>query len=239
MLLILATACSPNDAAPDGAPQKGYATGRVTDTNGKPMPGVKVVIDNTMFYNSYAVGTTNEQGFYKIQLPPTGTFLATATLTRTYNGKQYTLDLHPDKYEEFSIDGAVTNFEWKLSGRRHLDSQGYYGATISVNKDVMSQIYDSENIEFTLVPVGKLIDGSDGKTLKLRHGQPHTNDYGNLVDIPLGRYTMTAEYVRGGVRHPLMLVKHFSNDNYQSTLQVDFEPDNIWGPNSAFIRYLE
>src|SRR4051812_40075237 len=193
-LLMLTAACK-KEPDPYTEFAQGYATGTVTDQLGNPIAGAQVVIDNTMIYNSNAVGITDEKGFYRIQLPLVGTFHASANIKRTYNGKQYTLDLDPDNYDEFSIDGAIRNFKWKMNGPKPIEAQGYYGVTIGVNKAVDSQLYDDYKIEFTLVPIGKLIDGTDGQTLTLKTGQPYSKEYGYLVDIPLGRYRMTAVYV--------------------------------------------
>ncbi|SKB60957.1 carboxypeptidase-like regulatory domain-containing protein [Dyadobacter psychrophilus] len=241
IFVLLAVACTETDGpSPDGsAPEEGYTTGKVINTDGSPMPGVKVVVDNTMIYASYSIGTSDEKGNYKIQLPKVGTFMASAHITRKYNGREYELDLDPDVYEEFSINGAVRNFQWKLTGKRPVEAQGYYGVTIEVNKAIMSSIYDSENIEFTLVPVGDLIDGSKGKTLKMKHGEPFTSDYGKLVDIPLGRYKMTAYYNGEAGKGPLKLRKHFSEDEYEDEIIIDFEPQTMWGDNIAFVSYSE
>jgi hypothetical protein len=239
LTLLLFTAACKKDPDPITESTRGYATGKVTDSKGNPIAGAQVVIDNTMISNSSAVGITDEKGLYKIQLPLVGTFHASANLKRTYNGQQYTLDLDPDNYDEFSIDGAIRNFQWKMTGPKPIEEQGYYGVTIGVNKALESQLYDDYKIEFTLVPMGKLIDGSEGKTLTLKTGQPYTKEYGYLVDIPLGRYRMTAVYVDGSTRIPLKLRKHFSDDPYTPDLQIDFEPQNIWGNNSAFISYRE
>nr|WP_295927072.1 carboxypeptidase-like regulatory domain-containing protein [uncultured Dyadobacter sp.] len=236
----LAAACSSDDdpGTKEPGPKEGYATGKVTAADGSPIRGVEVVIDNTMIHASYSIGNSDEQGNYEIQLPKVGTFMASAQLVRQYNGKRYELDLDPNVYEAFSIDGAVRNFQWKMTGDRP-EGEGYYGATIGINKSVMSAIYDSENIEFTLIPVGALIDGSKGSTLKMKHGKPYSKDYGNLVDIPLGRYEMTAFYNGENGKMPLKLRNHFSEDEFENTLVIDFEPSTMWGSNAAFISYTE
>ena len=237
-VLFLTISCSKESSTGIG-PKEGYATGKVTNADGSALKGVSVVIDNTMIYNSYALGTSDEKGNYSIQLPKVGTFMASARINKTYNGKQYEMDLDPDVYEEFSIDGAVRNFQWKMTGKRPTDLEGYYGASIEVNKSVLSQVYDSENIEFTLIPEGNLIDGTKGKILKVKHGAPHTTDYGRIVDIPLGRYVMSAMYTGESGKFPLKLRNHFSEDEYVSSLVINFEPSTIWGKNIALISYLE
>ncbi|RYZ88622.1 MAG: carboxypeptidase regulatory-like domain-containing protein, partial [Proteobacteria bacterium] len=235
-LLVLLSCSKKGGENGNDTPEKGFATGKVTNTDGTPFAGVKIVVDNTMIYNSYVATTSDAKGLYKVKLPSVGTFLATAYIEKTYNGKKYKLDFHPDNIDEFSIDGAVRNFSYKLTGERP-DGLGYYGGTINIDKDIMSEIYDSENIEFTLVPVGTLIDGSTGATLKLKHGAPSTETYGKLVDVPIGRYNVTAEYISGGIRKALQLKNRVSDGPYTNKLQIDFEPEIIWGFNIAAIGY--
>lgn len=241
LCLLVTIGCDKEGPGPDDTQaEQGYAQGKVVDTQGKPLQGVEVVIDNTMIYNSSLVVFTDANGFYKVKLPKVGTFSASASIQRNLNNKRYTLALHPDNPEEFSIDGAVRNFEWKLTGARGSEAQGRYGATVSLNKYVLSQVYDSENIEFTLVPKGTLIDGSVGKTLVMRPGQPHTQEYDYLTDIPLGRYEMTANYKGTGSPVPLRLGKQFDDESaFRTILQLDFEPETMWGDNLAIIQYSE
>lgn len=239
-LFILLISCSKKnqDSGGNNEPQKGYASGKITHADGSPMPGVTVIVDNTMFYNTYVAAVSNEKGIYKVKLPSTGTYHATADIKKTYNGKEYTLRLHPDNDNVFSSDGAVRNFTYKLTGA-YPDGLGYYGGTVIVDKDVMSEIYDTENVELTLTPVGKLIDGSQGQTLKLKPGQPRTDNYGKLVDVPIGRYNISAVHVSGSVRKPLKLQNRVTNGPFESTLQIDFEPSIIWGDNIAALGYKE
>jgi len=241
LFLLMAVACENENPGPDNLEEElGYALGKVVDTQGKPLQGVEVVIENTMIYNSSLVVFTDANGLYKVRLPKVGTFAASATIKRKLNGKTYTLSLHPDNSDEFSIDGAVRNFEWKLTGARGSEAQGKYGATVSLNKYVLSQLYDSENIEFTLVPKGALIDGSTGKTLVVSPGEPYTEEYDFLTDIPLGRYEMTAVYKGNGQSIPLKLGKQFDEESvFRTVLQLDFEPQTMWGNNLAIIQYTE
>ena len=237
---FLFISCETKEPMPDNADkQEGFATGKVVDTNGTPLKGIRVIVRNTMIYATYVIGVTDDNGNYKVELPTFGTFMASAQIVRNYNGKEYTLDLDPDVYEEFSVNGAVRNFTWKITGRRPVEAQGFYGSTIEINKDVMSAVYDSENIEFNLVPVGKLIDGSEGKTLQLKHGEAYSETYGKLVDVPLGRYTVTAMYDGETGRFPLKLRKHFSKDAYADSMTLDFENETMWGNNIAFLSYKE
>jgi hypothetical protein len=241
LYLLMAVACDKSDPGPDSVKtEHGYAQGKVVDTQGKPLQGAEVVIENTMIYHSSLVVFTDANGIYKVRLPAVGTFSASASIKRRLNDKTYTLALHPDNPDEFNIDGSVRNFTWKLTGARGSEAQGRYGATVSINKYVMSQIYDTENIEFTLVPKGPAIDGSVGKTLVLRSGQPNTQEHGYLTDIPLGRYDITGVYKGNGQNIPIKLGNQFDSENeFRAVLQLDFEPQTMWGDNLAIIQYSE
>jgi hypothetical protein len=139
-----------------------------------------------------------------------------------------------------SNEGGVVNFEWKLTGKKPEDMAGYFGASVSVNGAIGSEIYDPENIIFTLEPVGDLIDGTDGKTLTMRTGEPYSAEYGSLVDIPLGRYIMTASYEKDGETIPLKLRNLFDASSvYSTSFQLNFEPETVAGDNMAIIEYLE
>jgi hypothetical protein len=240
--LALTTACSDDDEASEDTvnPREGYITGKVVDTQGNPIAGAEVVIDNTMFYNNNIIVQTNAGGIYEAALPTVGTYAVSASIQRTLNDKTYTLDLASDMTDVLSNEGGVVNFEWRLTGKKQEDMTGYFGASVSVNGAIGSEIYDPENIIFTLEPVGELIDGSEGKTLTMRTGEPYSAEYGSLVDIPLGRYIMTASYERDGKMISLKIRNMFDASSVYSTrFQLNFEPETVAGDNMAIIEYLE
>jgi hypothetical protein len=76
-------------------------------------------------------------------------------------------------------------------------------------------VEDRKAIEFTLTPVGALIDGSTGQTLKVK-----STDGFNLYDIPMGRYSISASF--NGT--PLKLRRWNTNDSFVTSLQADFQP---------------
>ncbi len=246
MLLLLTIACAGSckketGEGPGGDPdrqEKGYALGNAVDGNGHPLAGVKVTISNTMVYDSYATGNTDANGNYRIQLPVVGTFHASAQVTRILEGVEYNLDLHPDTDEPFGINGGIVNFVWKLNGERIHQEDGFYGATVIMNNAPGCFIYDSEHITFTLVPQGNLIDGSRGQTLVLKPGNPGTPTMDQLVDIPLGVYSMTAEYEHDGIRIPLKLSTN-GEFVYTSPYRVKFMPFATYGRNAIAIWYSD
>jgi hypothetical protein len=198
-----------------GAPQRGFVTGQVTDSAGNPLAGVKIIIDHGIFYNSNITTTTDAKGRYRVKVP-TGSWYAFAQLRKTYNGKTYTFYLEPDDYAGFGGEGAVRNFVWKLTGEKQEPlAAGFFGGLITIDKAIGAQIIPAEEIEFTLKPVGALVDGSTGETLKIRSGDGY-----QIEDVPIGRYIVTASY-RG---RAVSLRRWNTDEEFVKALQIDFEP---------------
>lgn len=222
--------------AGNGTPKAttGYATGTVLDTQGKPIAGAKILLDNSVYYASYIHGSTKEDGSYRIKAQP-GAWRAEASLKKEYNGKTYTLELHPDSIDSFDDRGAVRNFVWKLEGRTPKSDYGYYGGFIQLRTDLDFN-GDLENVELTLTPSGPLIDGSQGKTLRLRHGDHYWVDRYQIEDIPIGRYTVEATLKSEEGSRRLRIQDWYTRGDFQSGLQLDFTPNPGSGTrNSASI----
>lgn len=175
LLPVLSACVAPAGTASDAVgPEKGHATGKVVDTRGNAVAGAKILLDNTVFYASYINGSTRPDGTYRIRLQP-GAWKAQASLVREYNGRTYSLRLHPDNIDAFDEQGAVRNFTWKLEGRHPESDYGYYGGFIQLSTD-LDFSSDLDDIELTLTPSGPLIDGSPGKALQLRLGDHYWRD---------------------------------------------------------------
>src|SRR5574338_702022 len=160
MALLFATSCEKSDTVtnPESNAGQKYVQGKVTDTKGNPIPGARIIVDNTIYYNSGITGVTDGNGIYKIPVE-TGSWRVYAEIDRTFNGKRFKkLELHPDKDNSFAgAEGATVNFEWMLQGEKPAPLVGFYGGTVSLYSDPESGIRDSENVEFTFTPDGNLI----------------------------------------------------------------------------------
>lgn len=233
---LLAILAISSTAAYAQAGEKGYATGRIADGKGNPLAGVEVTVENTLIGNHTSAGAvTDNQGNYKIKLSNIGSFHASAYLKKSANGVNYLLPLHPNNNAPFGNEGAVRHFQWKLSGPKPGAMEGFYGATMEISNEPGYYI-DEEKIEFTLTPVGALIDGSQGATLKLKPGMPQTPTYGMVVNIPLGKYSVSAVYKNGGAT-PLLLKKRDSDQAYGASTIVTFEQRLTGGTPLAGISY--
>ncbi len=186
--------CSNNQVDPgDMPPEKGYATGVVKDDAGKPLAGVTIIIDNSIFFNSNITTVTNSEGKYKVRVP-NGSWYAFASHRVTYNGENYSFYLHPDNPGGFGGEGGERNFIWKLSGVMPHPLSGHYGGLVTI--DNFPGVYiDPTEIDFVLTPQDPLVDGSAGSVIRRR-----PDDSYQLRDIPIGRYKLTATYQRKPVK---------------------------------------
>ncbi|GHB75428.1 carboxypeptidase-like regulatory domain-containing protein [Persicitalea jodogahamensis] len=239
-LSLASASCHTSSPDPGGGdpdkPRAGYVTGKAVDSQGKPLSGVEVVIDNTLFYNTNLLTNTDANGLYRVQTP-NGSWRATAQVRRTYNGKSYRLDLAPNTADAFTGDeGAVRHFEWRLSGEKSDNPGAFYGGSVEVSNEVGKGPYDAENVEFTFTPVGPLIDGSAGKTLVLSYD----TYYGRIPDVPIGRYRITAVYKPTDTR---LQLRNRVNGTYAAdgAVTMDFFGEiPYWScTNCMFLEYSE
>lgn len=227
--LAMLSACEV-DRVDSSRPASGYATGTVVDTRGNPIAGAKILLDNTVFYASYINGSTAEDGTYRLKVQP-GAWRAYASFHKEYNGRTYSLELHPDSIDSFDDDGAVRNFVWKLEGRKPDNDWGYYGGLVKVFNE--TGFYEMPDVEITLVPDGPLIDGSQGSTLVLRPGDNYWRQLEYLEDIPIGRYAVTAVFMDGDARRPLKLRDGDAEVPLAGEMQLDFTPDSSGSPGAT------
>jgi hypothetical protein len=216
----LTAACTAPESESDpvpGTPEKGYATGKAVDTQGKPLANVEIVANNTQLYNSNIVGRTNSKGEYKLQLTP-GSWYVRGTVQVQYDNRTYVLDLHPETVGAFAgTEGAVRNLRWKLTGAKPTEfgATGHYGGLVEVYGD---NIFDTDQVELTLEPVGALIDGSTGQKIVRRL---EGGSIGQMEDIPLGRYRITARHLSKG---KAVKVRVRNEGAYGDDVTSSFEP---------------
>ncbi|SMC89263.1 carboxypeptidase-like regulatory domain-containing protein [Pedobacter africanus] len=229
--IIVVTACKKSGTQGEPGVVANAVTGKVTDSKGNPLANVEVTVENQMTgnHNTRTV-LTSQNGTYKIELTSVGIFQASAYIKKNYNGVEYHMPLHPDNNELFNKEGAVRNFVWKLSGAMP-DNTGFYGGTCELSPDIyIVPIEDFEKVEFTLTPVGPIIDGSNGTVIKIN--PVRVSSYFVIRDIPIGRYFATAAYGQGTNKISLQLKKRDSNDPYALSAIINF-PGSISDPIAA------
>ncbi len=228
-VLFVITGCFGKDEVIlDGLLRRGYASGTVKDAAGKPLKGVKIIVDNGIFFNSNITSLTDDNGTYRIKIPH-GSWYVFAQYQVTYNDKTYSLYLHPDNSAGMDGEGGIRNFEWRLTGQRPEPLYGDYGGIVTI--DNFPGIYiNHKEIDFTFTPVTPLIDGSTGKTLHLRSSDGYT-----IKNIPIGRYLVTATY--HGM--PVRLRSWGSDDPFKESFLMNFEPEiPVQCDNCAMLEFF-
>lgn len=200
--------------------EAGIMKGLVTDAQGKPLAGVKVFAGHTLYYNTNAIGVTDANGRYRIEVrQPAGSWRATAQLERKFNGKTFGFDLAPNSDDPFTgSSGAIRSFTWKLTGER--PDGGHYGSMVIAYADFFQPDLSLEQVELTLEPVGALVDGSAGR--KITGKLVHTADGEAIRDVPVGRYKVTARNAVPGETPVALNVRLRNVGEYQNSLIADF-----------------
>ena len=196
ILIVSFVACKKETRLSDNATGGTHSvTGKVTDASGQPLAGVNVIIEHTVWTNSYVFGTTDANGMYNVTVPaePAGDWTAKAKLTISAYGQDYTFDLAPENTDVFKSGQAVVrNFTWKLSGAKP-DGSGYYGAHVDFYQFGSDVPMDQVKVVFTPADAAAtLIDGSPVPTFE-RSIEDVAGTF-MVKDIPIGSYNIKAVY---------------------------------------------
>jgi len=210
VLMVALAACGADttDGGNSGAgavtAESGMVKGAAVDLHNRPLAGAKINVCSTAFYDSCVNGTTGADGSYSLRLTSNNVWDATGSIIKSYSGATYCLPLAVDNPDSFSsTDATIRNFSWKLSGvvpGQSADNYpgSYFGATLNT---VFDFSLNRNQVRVSFVPNGPLIDGSTGNAFAAIAGNWASNAIGN---IPLGSYTVAAEYLQpGGAAIPL------------------------------------
>lgn len=194
LLLLFASSmgmsCEKETMEPTTKP--GTITGKVTDASGKPLQGVKVTAEHTLWHSTYVLAETDQNGQYKIVLPdqPAGTWTVKAQWRKAAYGQKYVFDLDGLTTPVASTEAAVRNFTWKLSGPKAAGNT-FYGAHLDLY--AFGVDVPLNEIKLVLTPVESvLIDGSPATAIE-RVVEEVAGTY-MVKDIPIGRYFVQALY---------------------------------------------
>lgn len=159
-------------------------------------------------------------GTYSIKLG-SGLYGVSARIETEFDGRLFKFDLAAvngkglEDREDVS-DGIVRDFVWKMSGARHgrdpnstTESRMYamHGGVVRIDMHSAAEVQNRQitmrplrddfpgaDVEITLTPKGKVIDGSDGRVIteRLKTDQSGTI-YAVIREIPIGVYDVTAK----------------------------------------------
>ncbi|WP_224999658.1 carboxypeptidase-like regulatory domain-containing protein [Cesiribacter sp. SM1] len=218
----------PNPPVEEPADTKaGTVSGSVVDSQGRPIAGARVRIENDWSY--YDV-STNAAGKYTSPTLPPGGFRAVAWATIPYQGQDYTLRMgmpQASDYDYFDAkNGVVRNFKWQISGPIPDREGAYFGATLELMSGTGS-IWDErmnpgDNVYVTLKPTIPLIDGSIGEVIERSFTIQSGNDTYLLHDIPAGQYEISCIRVTPDNYQEQLLIGTFSQQ-WEAAL-ITFQP---------------
>lgn len=237
------TSCIEEDnPTPDAGAGANTVSGKVVDSQGHPLAGVKVRADNPSGYNIFVEGTTGADGTYKLDLSSIGGWKIYAWKEVTYKDKVFHLRMgmnNDTDYDSFTpgSNGAVRNFVWKLNGRipdRSASIEngwGYFGGSlrfVNFNSRVPAMATGTK-VTVTLTPTNgaKYLDGTSAtaagvikKTFTISN-VPGQNYY--IGDIPVTEYRMSMESESNGVKRQVYIGGNDYNNLYE-WLEFDFTP---------------
>lgn len=254
-------------STPDPAPgerRSGWITGKATDTQGRPLTGVHVIIRSgsvSMGTESYYEAEVDQHGIYAQRVPGTS-YAITAYTNTTYKGRRYQLWLHPadgvDSPNQDVRGGLVKDFVWQLSGptpkAKDLPENpgSYYGGELDLGDDaefsftygrgvVDPSVYPAgAKIRLQLTPDGPLLDGSAGTPLTYDLA-PEKLAPAVLRDVPLGDYIARASLVAvDGSTTPLQVAAHIADGTFGApdpgdSAAVIFMPDRMGGFGTSLV----
>jgi hypothetical protein len=195
----------------------GRAIGFVKDSYGRPITGAYIGIRSSVVGGVYSSATavTNDKGYYEILIPfGTAEFFSAAT-TIDYGPGRAAMGVFPadSALNSFASEaGVVKNFVLIPYGRGRLDavserpwlSSNYFGGSlfISYNTKVAGDIWapagsllEGSEFEIKLEPEEWLFHAAEKKTIIIRKKTGNLNF--NVVNIPVGRYKISARLVNG------------------------------------------
>jgi hypothetical protein len=252
-------------SAASAGPKAGYATGKIRHQSGDAInvPGAKIVVSIAGVSDKsgekvYYTPKINPDGSYEQKLVDGSYHFSDAWIQVPFDGKQFRFELEPvgdDKADRDANQGIVQDFIWKVSGLRpgqekdEANFTNWYGVSVnmqfqSYRNDIRKSVSKppaGTKCVFTVTPVGKLVDGTDGKPLTFeREFDPLLSGLknGNLADIPLGIYTVKGEEVRAdGSKKPLLIQQAYPK--FGDSTEVHFSPgtgSTAWPVNVGFTR---
>ncbi|AMV28616.1 hypothetical protein VT84_29700 [Gemmata sp. SH-PL17] len=195
----------------------GYLRGYVKDAAGNPLQGAYIGVRSTLIGGRYsgASAESDEKGYYEVQVPQGAAHFYAAGYTVDYADGRAALTLHPadGKLTSFaSVDGSVENFVLWTYGVADKDKMSenpsyrsnFYGGSLYIGHhvddpgDALGQPHNLKTgteIEITLTPAGKLLDGSIGKKFVIKKAVFSTGF--SINNIPVGQYRLTVKRADG------------------------------------------
>lgn len=192
--------------------------GRIVNVEGQPVPGAEVWADNTLLYNSNILGATDNNGYYRLELPNANTsYRMGARLDTEYEGQTYSFYMEPKSNQGFAgSTGAIRDFTLDIN----IGEIEVHSWDSLYPYDDNAPWFEMKDVELTLKPVGKLVDGNTGSTIT---GFPIRHDGDRLMQIPVGTYEISAIWKPDGYKAVPLLVSLKENEQYKEKITANFK----------------
>ncbi|GAB3912727.1 hypothetical protein GCM10028803_56150 [Larkinella knui] len=207
---------------PELTKKPGVVRGYVADLSGTPLEGASIGIRSTAVGGAYsgASDETDAKGYYEIAIPWGATEFYAAGYTIDYGEGRAVMSLAASdgKLGSFpSTDGLVKNFvllsygvfNKDLLSQKPWDQTNYAGGCLYITYNVSDPLssfnpptYIPENaeIEVTLTPDGPGLYG-ENKRFVIRKKASLSNYGFTIMNVPVGRYTLSAKVKDGPALH--------------------------------------
>jgi hypothetical protein len=193
---------------------------------------------------------TGPDGIYRAPITGNWVYTVEAEAPVEFDDKIFNLPCNPIKTPgaldvQRSKDGVLQNFVVALTGLKRTDSADPTRPTDYIGASIMLYYMVGEEgllpldsvVTVTLVPAGKLADGSTGKPLTFTRtvkalrtdalGGVKIQNTRSLHDIPLGVYKVSATVATGGAAKPMTV--SYRDDSGQTvsgeTIELHFSPE--------------
>lgn len=252
LALALLAACS-GTSGPAGTTTSApgnAAAGMVVDGVGAPVADAKVEISGTASANAglstYDAKTGADGRYSQSGITPGTAYTVYAMKDITYNGKKYHVRFKPktgDANQKFdSTQGIARDFVLVASGPvpGAASDEDVYGGIVNVENWYTvdgDQPAVGSKLDITMHPTGPLLDNSQGQDLKWTVTENGQSRLDHKVDVPIGRYAVTATLTTpDGAQTPLKVAAlggYGGPTDYLATATLDFEPGDSALPTST------
>lgn len=231
----------------------GKAIGFVKDSYGRPIAGAHIGIRSSVVGGVYSNGTgvTNEKGYYEFSIPFGTAEFFSAAYTIDYGAGRAAIGLFPadSTLNSFaSEEGVVKNFVLLPYGRGETDAisekpwfgRNYFGGSIFISYDTKEPgdiwapagaLLEGSEFELRLEPEEWLFHAAERKTIVIRKKTGNLNF--TIVNIPVGRYKISARLVGGGDLR-LKEIGPYANSNFGLSPKQAVGSTTVWfNPDGA------
>lgn len=230
-------------AFPKLTPKAGVVRGYIKDTNGKPLAGALIGVRATATGGLYsgASATSDARGYYEVKVPWGSVHFYCASYTTNYGGGRAALSLHPTDGQSGTFPsgpGLVRNWvllPYGIADRNTLSekphfSTNFYGGAVNIDYHTTDRpptfadddyLPEGSQIDLSFTPVGKLLDGSQGRSFNIIRevGNSSWENF-NVNNIPVGIYRVQAQLSYQGKTWPL----HWEEIGPKSSMSFGLEP---------------